>query len=297
MELSPVLLFTYKRLDATKQTVEALRRNYLADRSELFVFSDGPANESDGPKVQAVRNYLRTVTGFRKITLYEADRNKGLAGSIVDGVSWLINEYDQVIVLEDDLLTSRNFLSFCNQALSYYHSHRQVFSIGGYTRPILGLDYDEVYFTRRATSWGWATWKERWNEVDWKVSTYDIFAADRKARKSFNEMGSDMSAMLDKQMRGEIDSWAIRWCYHQFTRNYLTVFPARSKVENIGFTEGASHTKGRFNGFKTELDETDNISFGFSRNFVLDKRIIHQFTKPFSISERIKNKLLNIIYP
>ncbi|HXO75801.1 MAG TPA: hypothetical protein VN824_11210, partial [Puia sp.] len=225
-----------------------------------------------------------------------ADQNQGLANSIIGGVTELINIYGSVIVLEDDLVTSSNFLSFCNQALSYYKADPQVFSLSGYTRPISGLKDNGVYFTSRASSWGWASWKEKWNEVDWAVTDYASFSSDSKARKAFNRMGSDMAGMLDRQMRGELDSWAIRWCYHQFRKNYLTVFPATSKVRNIGFNENASNTTNRFNSFRTELDESDNRSFEFSRNFSLDKEIIREFTRPYWLSERIKNKVLNAIF-
>ena len=296
MKLSPVLLFTYNRPDQTRQTVEALQRNHLADQSELYIFSDGPRTEADADKVQQVREYLETIDGFKKTTLKLAARNQGLAASIIGGVTEMINIYGSVIVLEDDLVTSSNFLSFSNQALSHYKADPQVFSISGYTRPISGLKNNGVYFTSRASSWGWATWKEKWNEVDWTVSDYPHFASDSRARRSFNRMGSDMAGMLDKQMRGEIDSWAIRWCYHQFRKSYVTVFPATSKLRNIGFNENASNTTNRFNSFRTDLDESGNQSFEFSRDFSLDKDIIREFTRPYWLSERIKNKVLNKIF-
>ncbi|HEY4288437.1 MAG TPA: sugar transferase [Puia sp.] len=296
MKLSPILLFTYKRLDQTRLTVEALQRNHLSNESELYIFSDGPATDADAEKVQGVREYLKTVGGFKKTTIKMADRNLGLANSIIGGVTELIDIYGKVIVLEDDLVTSSNFLAFCNQALSHYKADPQVFSISGYTRPISGLKDNGVYFTSRASSWGWASWKEKWNEVDWAVKDYAGFSLDGRARRAFNKMGSDMAGMLDKQMRGELDSWAIRWCYHQFRKNYVTVFPATSKIRNIGFTENASNTTNRFNSFRTDLDESGNQSFEFSKNFSLDKAIIREFTKPYWLSERIKNKVLNAIF-
>ena len=296
MKLSPVLLFTYKRPDQTRQTVEALQRNHLADQSELYIFSDGPRTEADADKVQHVREYLKTIDGFKKTTLKLSDKNQGLAASIIGGVTELINTYGKVIVLEDDLVTSTNFISFCNQALSHYKDDPQVFSVSGYTRPISGLKDNGVYFTSRASSWGWASWKEKWNDVDWEVKDYAGFSSDSRARRAFNRMGSDMAAMLDKQMRGDIDSWAIRWCYHQFRNSYVTVFPATSKVRNIGFNEAASHTTSRFNNFRTDLDRSGNQTFEFSRNFNLDKNIIREFTRPYWLSERIKNKVLNKIF-
>jgi len=295
MQLAPVLLFTFNRLEQTQQTVQALQQNRLAQESELFVFSDGPRTPAEAARVKAVRDYLATITGFKAVTIRTAEKNKGLADSIIDGVTELIQQYGTVIVLEDDLVTSSNFLSFCNQALQYYKNHPQLHSVGGYSRPIRGLDDKEVYFTYRATSWGWATWKEQWMQVDWSVKDYDSFARDRQTRRQFNRMGSDMANMLDKQMRGAINSWAIRWCYHQFKKELVTVFPAVSKVSNIGFNAAASNTKGRFNSFVTQLDKTNNTEFIFTDDLSLDKKVIRQFIKPWTISERIKNKVLNAL--
>jgi hypothetical protein len=167
--------------------------------------------------------------------------------------------------------------------------------VAGYTGPVAGLRADESYFTRRASSWGWATWKDRWNGVDWDVTDYDAFSKSKLSRRAFNEMGSDMAGMLDKQMHGQINSWAIRWCYHQFKYSMYTVFPSLSKIRNIGFSEEATHTKDRFNRFKTQLDATDNVVFNFPDKLKLEKKIIRQFTRPFSIRERIKYKLLNTL--
>lgn len=295
MQLAPVLLFTYKRLAQTRQTIAALQQNFLAPESELFVFSDGPKTENDREEVRAVRDYIRSVNGFKKITVLESPLNKGLAGSIIGGTTQLINEYGQVIVLEDDLVTSRNFLSFSNQALQYYKNHSQVFSIGGYSRPMKGLQSNATYVTTRGTSWGWATWKERWEKIDWSVKDYPQFAKNSTLRRQFNRMGSDLAGMLDKQMQGKISSWAIRWNYHQFKNNLVTVFPATSKISNIGFGEAASHTKGKYNQFATELDNTDTTDFIFTDNLDMDQAVIRQFIKPFSIQQRIQNKILNAL--
>ena len=292
---APILLFTYKRLDTLTQTVVSLKDNYLAAESDLFIFSDGGKDDRDQANVTEIRAYIKSISGFQNVYIFESNQNNGLADSIISGVSKIINDYGKVIVLEDDLITSKNFLSFLNQALIYYKNNSRVFSIGGYTRPITGLSENEIYFTKRASSWGWATWKDRWNMVDWEVNDYFLFCKNRLDRKRFNEMGSDMAGMLDKQMRGDINSWAIRWCYHQFKNNLVTVYPGKSKVKNIGFGEFASHTKGIFNSFNTELDEEGNTTFIFTDNLILDKKIMKQFLRPYSISERVKNKVLNAL--
>ena len=155
---------------------------------------------------------------------------------------------------------------------------------------------NDNYFTKRSSSWGWATWNDRWTKIDWSVKTYKSFKKDYQLRNKFNLMGSDMASMLDKQMNGKIDSWAIRWCYNQFLFDMYSVHPYISKIQNIGFTPDASHTTDKFNRYKTYLDNGNQTEFSFSEDVSLDKNVIKQFTKPFSLLYRIKFKLINLVY-
>ena len=132
-EIAPICLFTYNRLEETIQTVAALKNNFLANKSELFIFSDGAKNKNVEQKIKQVRKYLKTITGFKNITIYESSKNKGLANSIIDGVTKIIETYGKIIVLEDDLVTSPNFLNFMNQALEFYHYNNRIYSVSGYT--------------------------------------------------------------------------------------------------------------------------------------------------------------------
>lgn len=294
MNLAPILLFTYKRLDTLKNTVNALKNNNLASNSDLFIFSDGSKNDKDYEYVASVRNYIKTIDGFKSINIKFSPQNYGLANSIISGVSKVLEDYDRVIVLEDDILTSNNFLDFMNQALEYYKNSNNIFSVSGYTPVISGLESDGVYFTKRASSWGWATWKTKWDLVDWDVKDYDIFSKSTKLKKEFNKMGSDMSFMLGRQMSGEINSWAIRWCYSQFRLDLYSVFPSVSKVINVGFdSEDATHTKEKSNRFLTKLDNSTKTTFIFNNHVKLDKKIVYQFTRPYSFKNRLLNKLMN----
>ncbi|MES1221841.1 MAG: sugar transferase, partial [Bacteroidota bacterium] len=242
----------------------------------------------------SVRSYLKQVTGFRSIHITEASKNKGLANSIIEGVTDIINHHGKIIVLEDDLLSSSNFLVYMNKALEYYSDNDKIFSVSGFSMPVKGLCEDDIYFTGRSSSWGWATWKQQWNKVDWEVKDYPQFNQDRFAKQAFNKMGSDMSQMLRKQIQGKINSWAIRWCYYQFKHQLFTVYPAISKIRNIGLEDArATHTNERFSRFKTTIDISENTTFNFTDKVTLDKNIIKQFVKPYSYPQRIKYKVLN----
>ena len=156
-----ICLFTYNRAFETRQTIEALKLNFLAPFSQLFIFSDGPKNESDAEKVGEVRNYIRSIDGFKTVEIIESTINKGLANSIIEGVTQIIDKYEKVIVLEDDLVTTPNFLDFMNQALCFYNGKNNIFSISGFTMdlPSLAACKQDFYFSQRVSSWGWATWK------------------------------------------------------------------------------------------------------------------------------------------
>ncbi|MEJ7683897.1 MAG: hypothetical protein WKG06_39770 [Segetibacter sp.] len=174
LTLAPILLFTYKRLDTLKSSVAALQQNYHASESELFIFSDAAKTPHDEIEIANVRSFIKNINGFKNVSIIEANKNRGLANSIISGVTQIIQEYEKVIVLEDDLVTSPNFLNYMNQALSAYKDNLRVFSIAGYTIPVTILnDYQfDTYFLPRASSWGWATWKNRWVGIDWKMSTF-----------------------------------------------------------------------------------------------------------------------------
>jgi hypothetical protein len=289
---APIVLFCYKRLDTLIQTVEALQKNYLAAESDLFIFSDAAKNELDLPQINDVREYLRRITGFRSVEIYCSVENKGLATSIIDGVSLILNDYEYAIVLEDDLVTTPNFLDFMNRALSFYKSDVKVFSISGYTLdlPSLKTLNDDFYFGVRASSWGWGIWKDRWGSINWELDDYETFIKNKEFVRAFQKGGSDMPRMLRKQHRGKIDSWAIRFCFHQFKHNLVTVFPKISKLESVGFSKNATHTKSN-KRFKTPLDQGKKIDFEFEYFIRGNPKLLREFQDVFSLKNRILNQI------
>lgn len=294
--LAPIILFTYKRIETLKKNITALSSSILAKESDLIVYSDGGKNDFEEIKIKEVRAFLKTINGFKSVTIHESPVNKGLAASIISGVSEVMLIYKKAIVLEDDLIISRNFLVFMNQGLDYYQNNPRILSISGYSPTITGLKPNDVYFTHRACSWGWATWEDKWKLIDWSCSNYEEFVNDSYSISRFNKMGSDLSLMLNRQMKGKINSWAIRFCYNQYKKNLFSIHPAVSKVVNIGFTTDATNTKMKYNPYKTKLDEGKETNFHFSPDVKIDRSIIHQFTRPFSISNRIKYKLYNMLF-
>jgi hypothetical protein len=194
--------------------------------------------------------------------------------------------------MEDDLVSTPNFLDFMNQALDFYKEDTSVFSISGYTLNLPSLPQlkEDYYFGYRASSWGWGIWKDRWQPIDWEVIDYTTFVKDKKKVRDFKRGGSDMPRMLKNQMTGKIDSWAIRFCFHQFKENLMTVFPTISKIKSIGFSEEATHTSGT-KRFITPLDTTSKRAFSFNAFAVIDQKLIKESSAFFSVKNRIINQL------
>ncbi|WKN40441.1 glycosyltransferase [Tunicatimonas pelagia] len=293
---APIALFAYKRLDTLKRTVSALQQNVLARESDLFIFSDAAKTQADELAVNNIRDFLKTIEGFRSIRISEAKANQGLAKSIISGATEVLNSYDTVIVLEDDLAVSSNFLSFMNQCLSFYSNYPEVLSVSGYTMPMeVPEDYSyDVYAFPRVSSHGWATWKSKWVGIDWEIKDFDKFKQSATNRKDFRSHGSDLYRMLSRQMQGKIDSWAIRWQYHLYKEKLFTIYPTISKVENIGFGAGATHTTG-FDRFTTKLDKSDSTAFQLLPNVASNKKIHEQFMDFYSVKSRGIAKLKQLI--
>ncbi len=244
-ELAPIALFVYNRAEHTQRTVDSLRENDLASRSNLFVFSDGPKDEAGSAAVRQIRTYIPTIQGFRSVTVIERDWNWGLANSVIGGITELINEFGRVITVEDDLLTTPDFLTFINQALERYETESRIFSVSGFNFGFTGPEhypYDAFCFYR-SSSLGWGTWKDRWARADWKIADYHHFCTDRKQQRQFNRGGDDLSNMLALHMHGRIDSWAIRWAYTHFKQDAFALLSFLPRVFHIGSGDSATYSR------------------------------------------------------
>lgn len=280
-KLAPIVLFVYNRPEHTQRTLEALKENDLAKESELFVFSDGAKSNNEISKVQKVREIIDNIDGFKNVQVIKANKNKGLANSVISGVTQVINEYGKVIVLEDDLITSKYFLNFMNDALNFYEYKKNIWSISGYTPPIeIPANYEhDIYLSYRANSWGWGTWIDRWNNIDWDIKDFNEFIKDKSKVNEFNRGGNDMTPMLKEQQKGYIDSWAIRWCYNQYKQKKKTIYPVQTFVNNIGLDDGTHGSIKKI--FNTDLVREYNIQF---EDIKLDKRIVKEFANFYRLN-------------
>lgn len=244
MKLAPIILFVYNRKDHTERLIRSLLANKLAEESELIIYSDGAKTEQEAPLVEEVRTYIQTIQGFQKISIVEQKQNKGLAQSVIDGVSQVINTYGKVIVLEDDLVLAPYFLTFMNEALDKYETENRVGHIQGcdFTN---STELPYTFLIKWTGSWGWATWKRAWDYFNPKGAELLSELKRKKLNKRFDFDGAyPFTRMLERQVKGENDSWAIRWNASLFLNDILSLNVGRSLVQNKGFDGSGTHCGG-----------------------------------------------------
>lgn len=272
---APILLFAYNRLDHLKLTIDALSKNKLATVSDLYVFSDGAKeNDIESKKaVQEIRGYLTTIRGFKTINIVCHDNNKGLAKNITEAVSNYIKIYKKVIVLEDDIITSENFLLYMNTALEKYKNHGRIWHVSGWNYPIVEKEdkSQHAFFWRGMNCWGWGTWEDRWiyfNKDPKRIITH----WDKKKIYNFNIDGChNFFSQIKLNSEGRINTWAIFWYATIFENDGLCLNPIVSLTENVGLD--GSGTNCRKQSHKSLFSVSNKVSI-YPEEFAEDKKIL-----------------------
>ncbi len=301
--LAPIVLFVYNRPRHTRQTVEALKKNKLAKESELFIYSDAPKNQEAENSVEEVRQYIQTIDGFKKVINIEQEKNLGLAKSIIQGVTDIVNKYGKIIVLEDDHVTSSYFLKFMNDTLNFYEDKQNVWHISGWNYPIPWWRYPvkrrnskNVFLWRIMNCWGWATWAERWQQFEKNTDRLMTeFTKDEIFR--FNLDGEiDFWNQVIANKNKEIDTWAIYWYATIFNNNGLCLNPRKSFVRNIGLDSSGAHCSESYGMDNIFLNNSYKMSFQDSivedKNFVeMIKNDQRNLRKKKNVLQRVINKI------
>jgi hypothetical protein len=246
MKYSPIVLFLYNRPEHTKITLDALASNAEASDSELFIFCDGlksNRSEKDQENVKAVRLIAEEESRFRKVHVINRSRNLGLANSIIKGVTEVVNQFGRVIVLEDDIVPSKGFLKYMNEALNLYEYEDKVGCIHAWNYDLDTTQFEHsTFFLRGADCWGWATWKESWKLFNPNGKFLLDKIKSNELQYSFNRNGThSFVEMLENQIIKKNDSWAIRWHASLFLNDCYCLHPVKPLVLNIGLDGSGTH--------------------------------------------------------
>ena len=286
MSLAPIIIFVYNRADHFIQTYNALAACKEAKESELYIFSDGAKNEAGKEKVNEVRAAVAAIKDsgdFKAVTVTESPVNRGLAASVIAGVTEVMGKHGKAIVVEDDCKVSPLFLSYINGALDYYENNKKIGSIAGYT-PMIDLpDYykNDIFAAYRSCSCTWATWADRWQNIDWELKDIGDFYRAPKLIRKLNSNGSDRFIRLYRQTKGNGSSWSVRFGAHLVKNDLLTVYPRYSYITNIGCDESGVHSKAD-DAEKMRVDLSKAIANPVFTEVEIDKKIQKIFKKHYS---------------
>lgn len=289
MKKAPIAFFAFKRPDHTRRALESLAQNEGADKSELFIFCDGARRADEQISVEQVREVVRSKQWCGKVHVIEQKENMGLARATISGITEICNQHDRVIVLEDDSFLCPHFLNYMNDALEKYQAEPRVMHISGYMWP-LQSELPETFFLRLSATWGWATWQRAWQHFDPNEEAL-------LARIQLNKFGQEFSLngakpyleLLEKQARGEIDSWSIRWYASIFLNKGLSLYPKQSLVKNIGHDGTGTHC-GITSVFDTSLYQ-DKILF-FEDTIEENPKVINDLAEYFESLKPRRGSLL-----
>ncbi|MBD3296378.1 MAG: glycosyltransferase [Candidatus Omnitrophica bacterium] len=283
--LAPIVLFVYKRPEHTLKVLRALQKNRLADRSELFIYSDGAPGDASDELIKAigdVRLVIRQEQWCGKLHIIESPVNKGLADSIVDGVTEVVNKYGRIIVLEDDLVTSPGFLEYMNDALVLYKNEPPVMHISAYMPRTTGYNrLPRTFFLKYMSCWGWGTWKRAWDMAIWDEKYLYKRINLQKLWGQFN-MGDpvqDYQKQLECNMSSEIRTWAIKWYASIFLEDGLSLFPKKSLIANIGLDASGEHCTVREDILETDLAEHIEVSRENIKELKKGRRYLKSYLK------------------
>jgi hypothetical protein len=288
-ELAPIALFTFKRPVHTRRTLETLVANPEFTHSPLYIFCDGGRRPNEQAEVDEVRKLVEEWPHPNKHVIFAA-QNQGLSKSIRAGVTDLCERYGRVIVVEDDLVLSPAFLGYMNDALARYEKHPEVMQISGHNFPADITDSSDAILLRLTTSWGWATWSRAWGKRSQDRNAAKAVTSSMRSRYAFDFDGAfPFSRMLNDQMQGKNDSWAVWWYLNVYDANGLTLFPKHSLVQNDGFDGSGTHGRNfqrQANGVSLDLirsfpDEIIESPSGKAaiRKFLIRDRLWRRYLK------------------
>lgn len=296
MELAPIVVFSYNRPDHLRQTLDALAKNDLAQDSELYIYCDNAKEDATDEQKQRVaknREVAHLACGFKEVHVVEREHNVGLKDNIVGAVTEIVNQYDRIITLEDDIVTSVGFLKFMNEALETYKDEEKVMHVSAYMYPHKCRLPETFFYYVPYPGGGWATWERAWAQYD--DNTQKLYDYWHDKWDEFDIYGGDyLSNQLKKNLDGTLRTWFVKWYAVMRKQDALTLYPGNSLTNNIGFDNMSSNC---YVTTKFDVVPKDYVKVD-KKPLVVDKkagRAIYAFYQGHWYNKRRRNALIKRI--
>lgn len=239
-----VVIFAYNRALNLSKLLDSIIESENWEKFEYFIYIDGPKLNEQPEAIWEVRKLAESFkdkVGASKVYIISRSYNIGLAQSVIQGVTEVFKNKRKAIILEDDLVLSKKSLMYFSRALDIYENEPKVGAICGYV-PFKLHSQESTFFLNEASSWGWATWSDRWRGVNWNSKYLYEKIINSNRVYEFDSLGTyPFTEMLSLQNNEKIDSWAIRWQANLFLDNKLCLYPKESLINNLGFRGVGTH--------------------------------------------------------
>lgn len=299
---APIVMISYNRPSFVRLSINNVALADGVGNHDIFMFIDGPKSEKDKIKQDEifaiVESYKKQLP---KLTIIRRNRNYGCRDNIVDAISTIITRYGKAIIIEDDILISKTFLDYMDEALDLYKNDKSIWSINAYQLPNLKIPVDypyDVYLDPVNMCWGWGTWVDRWNQVDFALKDWEVERENPIVLSRLNRAGRHFLDMINAQYDGRLDTWDVQCLYHVVKNGLMSIEPKFQLSKNIGFDPmvgGVHHniasplfSRQRYYNFRPKLVP----------NLTHDMRIFEQFEWikiPKNIYVRIYRKLQRVL--
>ena len=270
--LAPVAVYTYTRHEHLVNTLEALRQNHLAPDTVLYVVSDGAKVPEHEPAVRRIRDYVDNLTGFREIVRVYRESNYGLSRSLPEAEKMILSDHGRLIEMEDDNITSANYLDFINAGLQHFEADDTVYSICGYCPPVgsaHGSTDGDFWRYSWNMSWGYGIWKNKYDRLHPSKNRYPEMCQSGLLAKQNRAGGLYVSDSLKRDHAGLKYFPDAVLCTDMFAANMQSIIPTVSKVHNTGQDGSGQSSKQTTSKYDVVLDTGEQRAFDFTRESAL----------------------------
>ena len=262
MELAVISIPVYKRIDHLKKCIESLKKNQLAKKSIIYIYSDFPV-KNDVESVSELREYIKTIDGFKQVIIKEQTENKNLE-NIIESIEEPLKIHGKIIYLEEDLEVATNFLDIMNEALNFYLEDELVFSVSGYSLPCFN-DQKSISFKSSFsfTAWGCGLWYSKYLNYKKYIKNKNILTRLNeslllKVKFIKNHSLHQYLHYKDKTKLNKLTP-DLSIGFYIWNENKVQIFPSQTIVSTNGF-DGSGWHCGVDNKFNSQFTNEISLS-------------------------------------
>ncbi len=245
----PVSIIFFNRPTPLEKCFEAVRN---AAPTKLFLIQDGPrvGNGTDAENIQKCRDIVEKVDWECEVVKIYSNENLGCGKRIYTGLKEVFNHVDRTIILEDDIVASKDFFYFCKELLEKYKDDERIVDIAGMNHCKVNKRCPYSYFFSEVGScWGWATWKRCWDKMEYTFDFInDKYAVDcfknspYRTKKIRNDMVKECQTRKKiLESGGKLSAWTYQFMMEGYFQSGLSIVPQKNLTSNIGLTPDSGH--------------------------------------------------------